>query len=371
MTPRGGSQHRGDGTLQDRSSRILATLIRQHIDRGEPVSSLWLAQHGGVGLSSATMRNIMVELEQRGYIYQPHTSAGRVPTDRGYRYFVDRLLRRRRHTGASPDVEARLRQARTVRDVLSNVSHELSVASHHLAFACTPDAASDTFKRIEFVPVEGSKVIVTVTTESGELSQKTVDTNDRNDHRALTEGETYLNNQFSGTPLRNVRTAIVKQLRQEQMLYDQLRSRALRLASLTLEEMMAPSHLFVEGAGFLAEEVSDGEDRVPLEILRTLLAIIERKDLIVRLLNEYIDGPGVTVIIGTENASPEMQPFSLVTSTYFDGARTGNIGIIGPRRMRYSRAISAVDQVSRAMSRVLVAHAPSSDYDRRREIGSA
>lgn len=371
MTPRGGSQHRGDGPLQDRSSRILDTLIRQYIDHGEPVSSLWLAQYGGVSLSSATMRNIMVELEQRGYIYQPHTSAGRVPTDQGYRYFVDRLLRTRRHTGTSSDVEARLRQASTVRDVLSNVSHELSVASHHLAFACTPDAASDTFKRIEFIPVDDSKVLVVVTTESGEVSQKTVDASERNDPKNLTEGASYLNTEFSGLPLRSVRTAIVEQLRQEQILYDQIRSRALRLASLTLDDMMAPGHLFVEGAGFLAEEVSDGEDRVPLEILRTLLAIIERKDLIVRLLNEYIDGPGVTVVIGTENASPEMQPFSLVTSTYFDGVRTGNIGIIGPRRMRYSRTISAVDRVSRATSRVLVAHATSSHHDRRHETGSA
>ena len=330
-----------------------------------------MAQHGGVGLSSATVRTIMVELEQAGCVYQPHTSAGRVPTDRGYRYFVDRLLRTRRNTGASPDVEARLRQAGTVRDVLSNVSHELSVASHHLAFACMPGVGSDTFKRIEFVPLDDTKVLVVVTTESGEVAQKAVDVNERSDHTTLTQGANYLNDEFSGLPLWDVRAAIIEQLRQDQMLYDQLRSRALRLASSTLEDMVPTNHLFVEGAGFLAEEVSDGEDRVPLGILRTLLAMIERKDLLVRLLNEYFDGPGMTVVIGTENSSPEMQAFSLVTSTYFDGERTGSIGIIGPRRMRYSRAISAVDQVSRAVSRVLVTQATSSDHDRRRETGTA
>ena len=140
----------GSYTISERASLILGALIRQYIDSGEPVSSLWLAQHGGVGLSSATVRNIMVELEQNGYVYQPHTSAGRVPTDQGYRYFVDRLLRTRKNSLSSPLVEARLRQAVSVRDVISNVSHELSVASHHLAFACMPRATADTFEPVSY-----------------------------------------------------------------------------------------------------------------------------------------------------------------------------------------------------------------------------
>ena len=359
----------GSYTLSERSSRILAALIRQYIDRGEPVSSLWLAQHGGVGLSSATVRNIMVELEQGGYVYQPHTSAGRVPTDQGYRYFVDRLLRARTNSLSSPLVEARLRQAVSVRDVISNVSHELSVASHHLAFACMPRAMADTFEHIEFIQVNKATVLVVVRTKKGNVSQKPVRLNEPVDRVTLTQGANYLNEEFIGLPLRNVRAEIVKQLRQEQMLYDQLRSRALRLASTTLEDMEPANQLFIEGAGFLAEEVSDGEDRVPLGILQTLLTMIESKDLLVKLLNEYIDGPGMTVVIGTENSTPEMQAFSLVTSTYFDGERRGSIGIIGPKRMRYSRAISAVDSVSTAVSRVLVdqTNPPSNAQQRKTE----
>ena len=365
MTSRATIQDHDPGRLTPRASGILGALIAQYIETGEPVSSLWLAQHGDVGLSSASVRNVMAELEQAGYIWQPHTSAGRVPTDRGYRYFVDRLLSRRR------DVEARLRQAGTLSDVLSNVSHELSVASHHLAFACLPRVAAGTFRRIQFVALGSTKILVVVTTGDDETVHKAVDLGEETDRGALDEGARYLSETFAGLPLLDVRSAVVEQLRQERMLYDQLRSRALRLASLTLEDMVPPNHLFVEGAWFLAEEVSDGEDRVPLGILRTLLAMIERKDLLVRVLDEYLDGPGLTVVIGTENSSPEMQAFSLVSSTYFDGARTGRIGIIGPRRMRYSRAISAVDQVSRAVSRVLVDQTASSEHDRRREPGKA
>ncbi len=360
-----------DSPLPERSSRILATLIRQYIDHGAPVSSLWLAQQAGVGLSSATLRNIMVELEQLGYVHQPHTSAGRVPTDKGYRHFVDRLLKSRRHLVSEPDVEARLRQGISLQDVLLNVSHELSVASHQLAFASMPRVNPDKLGRIDFIPIDDTKVSVVVATESGEITQKIIDLGERNDRSALEQGALFLNEEFSGLPLWEVRASIIDQLRQERVLYDQLRSRALRLVQTTLETMAPGNRLFVEGVGFLAEEVSDGEDRVPLEILRTLLGMIERKDLLVRLLNEYIDGPGMTIVIGTENSSPEMQAFSLVTSTYFDGTRTGSIGIIGPRRMRYSTAITAVDQASYAVSRVLVSQTPSPDHDRQRQTGSA
>ena len=274
MTPQPVARPPDQPPLNERESRILAHIVQQYIDRGEPVSSLWIARYGNVGLSSASVRTVMAHLEQGGYIHQPHTSAGRVPTDRGYRYFVDLLLSRRpRRTQPPADVEARLRRARTVSDVLSSVSHELSIASHHLAFACMPRPAS-----------------------------------------------------------------------------------------------MTPSNpLFIEGSWFLAEEVSDDTNRVPLRILRTLLAMIERKDLLVRLLDEHLDEPGLTVVIGTENRRPEMEPFSLVAATYFDGSRTGRIGVIGPRRMRYGRAISTVDQVSAAVSRVLVAQAAASDHDRRAE----
>ncbi len=370
MTPRSGTRARAAGGLPARSQAILAALVKHYIDTGEPVSSLWLAEHADVALSSASVRSITSQLEQLGFVDQPHTSAGRVPTDRGYRYFVDLLLENRRDPRPTLAVEARLRQAGTVSDVLSNVSHELSMASHHLAFALMPRVSAGTFRHIEFAPIDGTKILVIVSTQDGELAHKVIDLGEPTDRAALNQGANYLNQEFAGLLLWDVRTAVIERLRQERMLYDQLRSRALRLASSTLEDMVPRNQLFVEGAGFLAEVLSDGEDRVPLGTLRTLLTMTERKDLLVRLLNEYIEGPDLTVVIGTEHASPEMQDFSLVTSTYFDGWRTGSIGVIGPRRMRYSRTIAAVDRVSRAVSRVLVAQATSSDHDKRRETGT-
>ena len=348
-----------DGTsysdLPDRSRQILAGLVQQYIDQGEPVSSLWLAQHGGFGWSSATVRSVMAKLEEQGYVHQPHTSAGRVPTDRGYRAYVDLLLDARQAANNSPDVEARLRQAGTVSGVLSNVSHELSRASHHLGFATMPPTGG-TLRQIEFVPLEGTRILVVVETDEGTVEHKVIELGERVDTSELQHGANYLNAEFTGLPLWNVRAAVTERLRQQRMLYDQLLSRALRLASSTLEDMVPPNSLFWEGAGFLLDEAiqDDHEKHLPLGTLRALLTMIERKDQLVRLLSEYIDGQGLTVVIGTEHLLPEMQDFSLVMSTYIDGDRTGSVGVIGPRRMRYSRAIAAVDSMSCAVTRVLV-----------------
>ena len=371
MTPR--SFGSSLAALPARSRQVLAGLVQQYIEQGEPVSSLWLAEHGGVSCSSATVRHVMAHLEALGYIHQPHTSAGRVPTDHGYRAYVDLLLNDHDTAGAEPDVEARLRQAGTVSDVLSNASYELSRASHHLGFALMPPTGG-AFKHIEFVPLEGAKILVVVETDADEIAHKVIELGEGVNPDELRQGANYLNTEFAGVPVWSVRATVIEQLRQQRMLYDQLLSRALRLASSTLEGMVPPNSLFLEGAGFLLDEiaVSDTEDeeQAPFARLRALLSMIEQKDQLVHLLNEYIDGRGLTVVIGTEHVFPKMKDFSLVMSTYVAGDRTGSVGVIGPRRMRYSRAISAVESMSDTVSRVLVAPGPSaapSNHDRRQQ----
>jgi heat-inducible transcriptional repressor len=347
--------HSSHARLPERSRLILSALVQQYIEKGEPVSSLWLAQHGGFGLSSATVRNTLSTLEDRGYVHHPHPSAGRVPTDLGYRAYVDLILDSNPRTDVTQDVEARLRQAGSVSDVLSNVSHELSRASHNLGFAMIPPI-DGTFRYIEFVPQNETKILVVVETDTGQTEHKLVDLGEAVPRSELEQGANYLMAEFSGLPLWDVRATISEQLRQEQMLYDELLSRALRLASSTLEDMVKPDQLFLEGAGFLLDEATDtdGDDRVQFSTLRSLLSMIERKEKLVRLLNEYIEGRGLTVVIGTEHSSPEMKDFSLVMSTYVNGSATRSVGVIGPRRMRYSQAISAVNSISVAIGRVLI-----------------
>jgi heat-inducible transcriptional repressor len=334
----------------DRSRRILAALVREYIETGEPVSSSVLAQAAGLGVSSATVRNVLSQLEAEGFVQQPHTSAGRIPTDRGYRFYVDLLLESKRPARTASAMEARLRRGNTMVDsVLSCVSHAVSRASRHVGFALCPSHDSAVFDRIEFIPLSSAKILVVIVARGGHVLQKVVEIEEALDAVELRQAANYLNAEFAGMPIQRAREAVMERLHQERVLYDMLALRAIRLASSSFSDLSADPTLYVDGAASLL-----GEDYgLTLGTMHTLLAMIEEKQRLVRLLNEYIDGRGITVVIGGEHPDPTLRSFSLVVSTYDDGTGTGTIGIIGPTRMRYPRAIEVVEGAAQAVSRVL------------------
>ena len=341
--------------LSDRTRRILAALIREYIETGEPVASAALTRRTGLSLSSATIRNVLAQLEEMGFVWQPHTSAGRVPTDLGYRFYVDLLLEARRASKDSAGVEARLRQqagdAPLMDDLLSSASHVLSEASRHIGFAIAPANAQAAFQRIEFVPLSGQRILVVVVVQGTQVWQKTIDIGEPIDRAELEKAANYLNAEFAGRTLEEVREGVLARLREERTLYDQLLGLALRLASSSLMTTEQPI-VSIDGTSSLLEEVVRVSG-LSLPALRALLSMVEEKQRLVRVLNEYIDGPGLTVVIGTEHSDPELRPFSLIASTYFDGRSTGLVGVIGPTRMRYSRAIDLVEHAAKAVGKVL------------------
>jgi heat-inducible transcriptional repressor len=341
--------------LSERTRRILAALIREYIETGEPVASAALTRQSGLALSSATIRSVLAQLEEMGFVWQPHTSAGRVPTDLGYRFYVDLLLEARRASKDSANVEARLRQQAgevpLINDLLSSASHMLSEVSRHIGFAIAPANAQAVFHRIEFVPLSRSKILVVVVARGNQVSQKTVEIGEEVSQSELDKAANYLNKEFAGRTLDEVREGVLSRLREERTLYDQLLGLALRLASSSLANMANPT-VSIDGTSSLLEEVVRASG-LPTQTLRVLLLMVEEKQRLVRLLNEYIDGPGLTVVIGTEHSDPELRPFSLIASTYFDGRSTGLVGVIGPTRMRYSRAIDVVENAAKAVGKVL------------------
>ncbi|MGE0461364.1 MAG: heat-inducible transcriptional repressor HrcA [Vicinamibacterales bacterium] len=342
--------------LSDRTRRVLATLVREYIETGEPVASATLMRRSGLNVSSATIRNVLAQLEDMGYVWQPHTSAGRVPTDQGYRFYVDLLLEGRRAARDVSAVEARLRQeagdAPLIDDLLSSTSHVLSEASRHVGFAIAPANEDTVFHRIEFVPLSGTRILVVMVSRGNQVSQKMVDIGEGVSHSELSQAANFLNSEFAGRTLEEVRNGVRERLREERTLYDQLLGLALRLASQTLDQMQGPTAVYIEGASALLEQVVRASG-ISATTLGALLRMVEEKQRLVRLLNEYIDGPGLTVVIGAEHSDPELRPFSLIASTYFDGRATGTVGVIGPTRMKYSRAIAAVDVAALAVARVL------------------
>lgn len=342
--------------LTERSRRILATLVREHIDTGEPVASQALAR-SGLKLSSATIRNVLASLEELGYLQQPHTSAGRVPTDIGYRAYVDTILERRRQAWSSVSVEAQLREQlgplTGADDVLTQVPHVLSEVSHQVAFILAPPGDSLALRHVDFVPVGDRRVLVIVVSQESQVTHKVIDVAEPLTSADLTEAAAYLNREFTGMTLAEIRATIVERLGRDRALYDRLFARALRLAQTTFDGMSDQPGLVVEGASSLFGDVGGPHSSLTLSALAVLVSMIEDKHRLVQLLTQYIDGPGLTIVIGAEHLDPKLHEFSLVASTYSDGRGTGTIGLIGPLRMRYSRAISMVNGTADIVSRML------------------
>jgi heat-inducible transcriptional repressor len=335
----------------DRSKRVLAALIREYIATGEPVASSVLASAAGLGVSSATVRNILARLEDEGYVQQPHTSAGRVPTDRGYRFYVDLLLESKRSGRAASAVEARLRREThtAVDSLLPQVTHVLSQASRGFGFAMQPAHEAAVFDRVEFVPLSSSRVLVIIIARGGHVLQKAIETDEALSADDLRQAAAYLNVEFSGLPLSRAREAVRDRIREERLLYDALMARAMRLATFTFADLPDEHSVYVEDAAALIEEARG----LTVGALQALVQMIEEKQRLVRLLNEYIDGPGLTIVIGAEHQDPNLRPFTLIASTFDDGTNTATVGVIGPTRMRYPRTIAVVDGAAQAISRVL------------------
>ena len=336
----------------DRSKRVLAALVREDITSGEPVASSVLVTAAGRGVSSATVRNILAKLEEEGYVLQPHTSAGRIPTDRGYRFYVDLLLEARRPNRTASAVEMRLRRDspdRLLDSMLPQVSHVLSQASRTVGFASRPAHEAAVFDRVEFVPLGSTRILVVIVASGGHVIQKVIDLGDPFETDELRQAANYLNEEFSGLPLHRAREAVHERIAEERLLYDALQARAMRLATSTFSDLPDDRLIYVEGASSLLDDASG----LTLTMLQSLLQMIEEKQKLLKILNEYIDGPGLSVVIGAEHLNPNLRPFSLVVSTYDDGAGIGMVGVIGPTRMRYSRAIAVVDGAAQAVSRML------------------
>jgi heat-inducible transcriptional repressor len=339
-------------SLTERSARVLGALVREYIATGEPVPSARLASAAGLGVSSATVRHILAKLEEDGYVQQPHTSAGRMPTDRGYRFYVDTLLESKRPSRTADAVEVLLRRdgaTPLVDSVLSQASHVVSQASRQIGFALRAADTVAVFDRIEFISLGAARILVVIVARGGHVIQKVIDTSEPLHPTDLRHAASYLNEEFSGMSLAQARSAVTARMTEERLLYDKLAARAMRLASSSFAELPIETSLHVDGTASLV-----GEDcGLTLATLHELMEMIEEKQRLVQLLNEYFEGPGLTVVIGAEHNDPHLRPFSLVASTYEDGVGTGTIGIIGPTRMRYSRAIAVVDGAAQAVSRML------------------
>jgi heat-inducible transcriptional repressor len=264
---------------------------------------------------------------------------------------VDQLLAERRASRHAPDIEERLRRAGTVEDMLSHASQEISRAAHQVGFAMVP-ATEVTFEHLDFVPLEAGRVLVVLVSTGGHISHRVIEPQGGFSPADLQQAANFLNSEFKGHSLTEIRHAIVDRLGEDRTLYDQLHAIALRLASSTFEGLEHEPSVYIQGTALLLEMAVGHDPETTLKTMRTLMRMMDEKTRLVKLIDACMDGNGLTVYIGSEHQDPDMEHFSVVTSTYTDGRRTGAVGIIGPTRMRYSRAINVVDSLSRTINRV-------------------
>ncbi len=348
-----GIQGRGsDAQLSERARYLLKALVESYIRGGKPVGSRYLARAAGVDLSPATVRNVMADLEEMGFVRAPHTSAGRVPTPQGYRFFVDTLLE------PEPLGGAQLERLQThfadpdkdTSGLLSSASALLSGVTHMAGVVTLPRRAQVPLRELQLLPLGEERVLAVLVMSEREVENKIIRADRRYSASELTQISNYLNARLAGKDLLTARMMLVHELQETRQHMDQIMRAALQMAEKVFDEERPEEDFIVAGQINLMEfeELSD------VEKLRRLFEAFQRKREMLRLLDQCIKAEGVQIFIGAEAGYRVFDDCSLVTAPYgSDGEPVGVLGVIGPTRMAYDRVIPVVDVTAKLLGSLL------------------
>ncbi len=340
--------------LSPREREILDTIVGHYIQTGTPVSSRAIAKVNREGLSAATLRSIMADLEEAGYVTHPHTSAGRVPTDSGYRYYVDSLTSRPSlSTTERRQIAEHIYAAGGIDSLLARCCRLLSTESHQIGVGTLPDLQVTVFRHVELVKLTDRRLLVLFVAASGLVFQHVIDATVEETQAELERQANFLNVELAGRTLPAVRDHLAQLMREERVAYDRLARRALQFGAqyFAFEPELA-GEVCVEGA----ESLLDRKDLAEFDRMKALLSALEDKRRAILLLNSCLGTEGIVTAIGSENAAPELAGCSLVATSYrFDESKAGMVGIIGPTRMDYDRAMALVEYVAQLLGEALAA----------------
>ena len=335
--------------LDPRARQLLRTLISRYIRDGEPVGSQTLARHAGLEVSSATIRNILSELEEVGLLSSPHTSAGRIPTAQGYRVFVDSLVQvKSLGDGEVARLRSELPAGAGTQALLGNASELLSAMTHFVGVVSVPRREQFAFRYIDFVP------LAILVFADNDVQNRVIETRRAYERPELERIANYLNTQFAGRPLSEIRANLLHDLRRAQTEMEGLLAESIELA----EQALTPPNDDVVLAGQTrlmgVQELSD------LERLRDLFEAFARKREILQLLERTIRAPGVRIFIGEDTGLAPHDGVSVVTAPYMAGGQVlGVLGVIGPTRMAYDRVIPVVQAAADVLGAALNPETPA------------
>ncbi len=339
-----------NGNAMDKRAQILLkTLVEHYISDGQPVGSRTLSKCSGLDLSPASIRNVMSDLEEMGFIASPHTSAGRIPTPRGYRMFVDTLLtvqplqqqeiRQLAHTLSSPDPQ----------ELISNAATMLSSLTSFAGLVMVPKRRQVAFRQLEFLPLSEKRILLIIVTTDGNVQNRIILTDKAYSPSELTQAANFFNQHYTGSTLEDVQRHLHAELQQMQTDMTRLMTAALEASGKALSEDQ--DNVVISGERNLLQ-VEDLSTNV--SSLRKLFEVFERRTTLLQLLDTSQKADGINIFIGGESGHLPLDECSLVTAPYeVDGQVVGTLGVIGPTRMAYERVIPIVDITAKLLSNAL------------------
>lgn len=345
----------GHPQLNERERRVLEAVIQSYVETAEPAGSRMISRRFGLGVSPATIRNTMSDLEDKGFLFHPHTSAGRVPTDMAYRVYVDSLMR------FSPiDVLARdqlLEQlavgGTAIEAILRRAAQVLGVLTQELGVALGPRLDEARLERLELIRVSSERLLLVLRIDGGGARSIFVEVPGEIADKVLAEVSMVLNERLAGLTLRDIRATLGQRLRDSATHADT--SELLNIFVQEAEQLFDVTRPMGGAAVLLGQTsvVAEQPEFASGENLRKLLALTDRPDELGEMLRRHRTVPGISITIGAEHTDPELAEFTVVTSEYRVGALAGVIGVIGPTRMPYEKVITLVAHTSRLISELL------------------
>ena len=331
--------------LDDRAKLLLKVLVERYIADGQPIGSRTLSRSSGLELSPATIRNVMADLEELGLIASPHTSAGRIPTARGYRLFVDTMITAQRQALVAPQLPAEQPQK-----VIANAAHLLSNLSQFVGVVMAPKRSS-VFKQIEFVKLSERRVLVIIGAPDGDVQNPVMFPDSELDSSQLIEAANYLNSHYAGLDIEQVRERLRTEVEQLRSQVADLMQAAVNISAEALSPATQEEQVVIAGQSNLLAVSDFSHD---MYNLRRAFDLFEQKTQILRLLDFSSQAEGVRIFIGGESHIVPIEELSVVSAPYeVDGQIVGTLGVIGPTRMPYDKMIQIVDITSKLVSNAL------------------
>jgi len=338
--------------INDRAQHFLKVLIERYIRDGQPVGSRTLAKDAGLDLSPATIRNVMSDLEELGFVVSPHTSAGRVPTASGYRLFVDSLISLKPlHDTEVSRVKNQLGLDIDPRKALASASKLVSDLTHMAGVVSIPRRDQVVVRQIEFVPLSDKRVLVVLVTGQGEVSNRVIETGREYSRTELEQAANFINQHYAGKELEALRAQLIREMGEDRASMDQLMAQALEMASAALSRDEGDDSDFMVAG---QTNLMDFDELAQMDKLRLLFNAFTEKQEILHLLDRCTAADGVQIFIGGESGYRTLEECSVITAPYtVDDQVVGVLGVIGPTRMAYDRVIPIVDVTARLLGAAL------------------